>query len=724
MNRSGCGHTLVFFLVLALAGALAANCAAPRKAVRPSVADGKLVQYVLPVRRVVLFQNGVAYFERRGEFLGDELILKVRPSQIQDILKSITVVDFSGGRANSMALPVDVGSDKALEELPRQALGQGSLGDILLALRGAPVFLDTQNRAIEGRLIGIDQGGKDNRQRISVMDEWGTIQLVELEDVGALRILDPTLAKGLVKGLDISLGKEAWRSVEMKIFLNKGAKKKHDLMISYLTEMPTWKSTYRLVLGEDKNPLLQGWAIVDNVSGADWNDVKLTLTTGSPVSFRYNLYTPRFVQRPDLTPYRSLGIAPPVAASTQSTTTETGWAGTEKEKRRRSDAPASRMAGRSRRARPARRLKKDSYYSAVGDSEDATEPEPEATVGALYDSMRVQTTTQKVGSLYRFDLSEPMTVPDRSSTMIALINTKIPGRAIYSYNPESGVAAARSHPFRAVHIRNQAGSVLEPGPISIVRKGQFVGEGLINRIEKGQDSYIAYALDTAVNVTHNQSNSSETVGLVKISRGVIQTKSFYIQRYVFEVMASKEDGEALPLMVSIPKRSGWTTEVQGGQAESETAGLRYFSMQVEPGKKTRMEIKEKYPSTSSYHIFDNAAQQALMVYISAKDSKREIVAQLEPLVKKVRQLGDTRSRIATLESKRSDLQQRASEIRANLKLLKRSRNLKLKQGQQKRLMAVDRKLSRLTDQLVTLRDKAAELKVELSTLVEKLEIDF
>ncbi|HUU00363.1 MAG TPA: DUF4139 domain-containing protein [Myxococcota bacterium] len=687
----------------------------------PGVA-GKLTQQALPVRRVVLFQNGVAYFERRGEFTGDELTLKVRPSQIQDILKSITVVDFSGGRANSMALPVDVSSDKALAELPRQALGQGSLGDILRALRGAPVFLDTEDGAVEGRLVGIDPGGKDNQQRISVMDESGTIHLVKLEDVEALRILDTTLAKGLIKGLDISLGKEAWRSVDMKIFLNKGAQKKHNLMISYLTEMPTWKSTYRLVLGEDKNPLLQGWAIVDNVSGADWNDVKLTLTTGSPVSFRYNLYTPRFVQRPDLTPYRSLGIPPPVAASTQTVTTRTGWAGAEREKKKRSEAPASLMAGRSRRAAPAKSLSKDMAYLGDGDVEQ--EPEPEATVGALYDSMRVQSVTQKIGSLYRFDLSEPMTVPDRSSTMIALINTKVPGRAIYSYNPESGIAAARNHPFRAVHIRNQAGSVLEPGPISIVRKGQFVGEGLINRIEKGQDSYIAYALDTAVNVTHNLSSSQETIGLIKIYRGVIQTKSFSIQRHVFEVMASKEDGEALPLMVSIPKRSGWKTEVQGGEAESETADLRYFSMQVEPGKKTMLEIKEKYPSTSSYQIFDNAAQQALIVYISAKDAKREIVVQLEPLVKKVRQLSDTRSRIQTLELKRSDLQQRAAEIRSNLKLLKRSRNLKLKQGQQQRLMAADRKLSRLTDQLVTLRDKAAELRVELSTLIEKLEIDF
>ena len=83
------------------------------------------------------------------------------------------------------------------------------------------------------------------------------------------------------------------------------------------------------------------------------------------------------------------------------------------------------------------------------------------------------------------------------------------------------VAAARKHPFRAVSIRNEAGTVLEPGPIAIIRDGTFVGEGLIQRIEKGHQSYISYALDTAVNVTYNSRSSSEVAGLVKISPALL-----------------------------------------------------------------------------------------------------------------------------------------------------------------------------------------------------------
>jgi hypothetical protein len=714
----------LYLSILVVAGLLCSGC--PHHALTDTPAVERIyAEEVLPVKRVVMFQNGVAYIERRGEFQGDELVMRVRPSQIQDILKSITVVDFSGGRANSLAMPVDVSSQRALSELPKLELGHGSLGAILRALRGAEVHLVTDDGTFEGRMVGIDaMGTAEKGQQISILDESGTVRIVPVDEVEALKILDTTLANGLVKGLDISLGKEAWRSVELKVFLNKDANPNRDLLVSYLVEMPTWKSTYRLVLEKQNEPLLQGWAVIDNVSGADWKDVKLTLTTGSPVSFHYNLYTPRFVSRPDLTPYHTLGIAPPVAESTLAVAPPPPPPGRysarrakdEKKKRKRG------YGGRSRRAAPASKV-------ALGDADyddvDEYAPEePEMGMNALYDSMRVQAKTQKVGSLYRFDLEDPMTVPNRSSTMIALINTRIPGKAIYSYNPQSGVRAAVKHPFRAVAIRNQAGSVLEPGPMAIIRNGQYVGEGLIQRIEKGQDSYISYALDTAVNVTASTSSGHEVAGLMKISRGVIQTKSFSIYRHNYEVQASKEDGEAIPLLVNIPKRPGWELEAKGGKKESETASRLYYSMPVKPGEKTKLEIKEKYPTFNSYRILDHGAQQALMLYIEAKDADEKIVTQLKPLVTKIKKLSDTNTKIRTLERKRSDLQQRASEIRANLKLLKKSRNVKLKKEQQARLMKVDRKLSKLTDQLVSLRDKAAQYKVELSTLVEKLEIKF
>ena len=78
-----------------------------------------------------------------------------------------------------------------------------------------------------------------------------------------------------------------------------------DLLISYVSEVPVWKATYRLVLPsatETRRPLLQGWAIVDNTVGEDWDNVQLSLVAGAPQSSATaepsRLRTPRLLQPP------------------------------------------------------------------------------------------------------------------------------------------------------------------------------------------------------------------------------------------------------------------------------------------------------------------------------------------------------------------------------------------------------------------------------------------
>jgi len=754
---------LTLLATAALAATVLAACGSSPRAMRPAPGpvDG---ERALPVQRVVLFRSGVAYMERRGRFTGRELVLRVRPTQIRDILKSITVVDFSGGSASSLALPVDVGSDRALAELPKLELGQGSLAGLLAALRGAEVVLQVGSEEQRGRLVGLDTLGPDaDGRKVSLLDDEGNLLVLPLQEVRGLRIVDPSLSQGLIKGLDISLGKESWRSVELRVFLDEQAAE-HDLLVSYVVEMPSWKSSYRLVLDEKEEPLLQGWAVVDNVSGADWRDVRLTLTTGSPVSFHYDLYTPRFVTRPDLTPYGTLGLAPPVARSSQSAPTSTLATRTTPTLPMAAPEPAPDTASGYYSPGAPRRRRRPSGSSALADAYDADrdtsaldgvlahredgelslgahmlrmaraqseaesgawgdQPAPEVTGAALSASVQAQSRVEQVGSLYRFDLPRPLTVPNRSSTMVALINQRLPGQAVYAYHPESGVAAARRHPFRAVSMRNQAGSVLEPGPISIIRKGQFVGEGLIERIEKGQLTYISYALDSAVDVSHSAVAEQEVAGIASISRGVVKTRVYRIRRHSYEIKASEEDGEAVPLIVSLPRQTGWEVEIEGGRLESETADRRYIAVDVKPGKKVSLVVKEKLPQLSQYRILDQRAQDALLVQVTAADLKPEVLDKLKPLADAARKLAAVRERMNHLQGKRGELATRANEIRANLRLLRRTRNVRLKAEQQRRLQRVDRELSKLTDELVKLRDRSAELRVELTALVEGVELE-
>ncbi|NOZ85170.1 MAG: DUF4139 domain-containing protein [Deltaproteobacteria bacterium] len=676
---------------------------------------------LIPVKRVIIFQNGVAYIERRGEFQGNELHLKVHPSQIGDILKTITVMDLSGGHARSLSLPVDLSSKKALEQLPKIGLGQGDLYQVLNALRGALIEVKAGWRTVRGRLVGFDQ--EEGKSRLGVLDDKGVVEFVNTGSLKSLRILDKTLERGLEKGLDIALGQDAWRAVNLTIFLDQ-SREKHDLVISYLVEMPVWKPTYRLVVNKGEGKVLvQAWAIIDNVTGSNWQDINLTLTTGSPVSFHYDLYTPRFIDRPDLTPRGAMSLAPPPAPSAGYVRPAAPPIMPMVAKKRRKPSRRSRMASRSRRS-----LADDESYGLSSMEREAEEPMEERnlserTMQLMTDTVRVQARTRKIGAAYSFEIGEPMTVPDRSSTMIAILNKKVPGEPVYYYNPQPGIQDTAVHPFKAVRIVNDTGTALEAGPLAVIRNGAFAGEGLAGRLENGHESYIAYALETGVNVEYNPGSSNGMVTLSKIHNGVVETKYYSIKRHSYLVKATSKDAEPLSFIAGLSKMPGWKVKVEGGKLISETGDKMYFSTKVVPGKETRLKVTQRYPMQASYKITDRNAQRAIEVYVSSKDGDGKIKAQLQPLMKKIKKLSITRDRINTLERQRSDLSRRADEIRQNLKLLKRSKNKRLKAAQTSRLMAVDRKLSTITDKLVESRTNLAELKVELSNMVEKLDIE-
>src|SRR5712671_420248 len=100
-----------------------------------STAPGATAQTALGLERVVLYRNGVGYFERRGAVLGDHLRLKVRKDQINDLLKSLAIVDRSSGKVLGVSIPLD---PQSWHKLALSALtpGQGRLAEVLDGLRG------------------------------------------------------------------------------------------------------------------------------------------------------------------------------------------------------------------------------------------------------------------------------------------------------------------------------------------------------------------------------------------------------------------------------------------------------------------------------------------------------------------------------------------------------------------------------------------------------------
>ena len=258
----------------------------------------------MPVHRVVLYKNGVGYFEHLGKVTGDESVhIDFTSGQLNDVLKSLTILDLSGGRIAG----VDYNSEAPLSQLLgalRLPLGEKTtVAEFLDALRGARLEV-RGTPPISGRLLSVERktrvsGGTTLEvEVISLVTDLGEVREVELSPATSVRLMDANLNQEVGKYLTL-LASERDQDLR-RMAISTTGKGERQLYVSYISEVPVWKTTYRIVLSPkaETKPLLQGWAIVDNTVGEDWNDVQLSLVAGAPQSFIMQLSQPYYATRP------------------------------------------------------------------------------------------------------------------------------------------------------------------------------------------------------------------------------------------------------------------------------------------------------------------------------------------------------------------------------------------------------------------------------------------
>jgi hypothetical protein len=292
-------------ILLALSLSMLGYAQAPAPSVAPAtpVAQGA---NRLPVRRVVLYKSGVAYFEHLGRVRGNQTItIDFTSGQLDDVLKSLTAIDLDGGRIAGVSYNSEAGLERRLASL-RLPVGEGATrAQFLAALRGARLEVRDGATRIVGRLLSVETTSHKrgdavtSTEMLSIVSDTGSLQTVALEPRIAVRILEADLNQEVAKYLAL-LGSVRDQDVRRMTLSATGAGER-DLFVSYVSEVPVWKATYRLVMPDAKNsrpPLLQGWAIVDNTVGEDWDTVQLSLVAGAPQSFVQAVSRPYYVQRP------------------------------------------------------------------------------------------------------------------------------------------------------------------------------------------------------------------------------------------------------------------------------------------------------------------------------------------------------------------------------------------------------------------------------------------
>jgi hypothetical protein len=256
----------------------------------------------LPVRRVVLYKAGVGYFEHFGTVRNrQDVTVRFTSAQLNDVLNSLTVLDLGRGQITGISYNSVAPLEQRLGAL-RLPLGQSTTQTQMLdSLRGARVEVTSGGAAIEGRLLSVEQRSRQRGEEttvidtIAIMTDPGEFRTFELSPSTHVRIMERDLRQEVGRYLDL-VGSTREQDVRNMVISTTGTGDRQ-LFVSYVSEVPIWKSTYRLVLTAKGKPLLQGWAVVDNTIGEDWRNVELSLVAGAPQSFIQNISQPYYGRR-------------------------------------------------------------------------------------------------------------------------------------------------------------------------------------------------------------------------------------------------------------------------------------------------------------------------------------------------------------------------------------------------------------------------------------------
>ncbi len=255
---------------------------------------------------MVLYKNGVGYFEHTARVHGtQDLSIDFTTAQLNDVLKSLTAVDLGDGRVSSVRYNSIAPLDERLKSLRLPFGEQVTQAEYLIALRGARIEVRSGSVTATGRLLSVE---KIRKQRVrddfedvttfSLVTDAGEMRNFDLGAGTSVRIAERELTDEVGRYLSL-IGSSRSRDVRRMSFTAAGSGDR-DIFVSYISEVPVWKSTYRILLPEKPNekPLLQGWAIVDNTIGEDWKDVQLSLVAGAPQSFIQDISQPFYARRP------------------------------------------------------------------------------------------------------------------------------------------------------------------------------------------------------------------------------------------------------------------------------------------------------------------------------------------------------------------------------------------------------------------------------------------
>ena len=615
----------------------------------------------LPIRKVILYKHGMGYFERTGTIKGNAPItLRMKKDQMNDVLKSLTAFDRTLGSVASISYGSSKTLDRLLSEYSFDLRKEIGMPGVLSQLQGAPVQMKVGNQTITGSIVGVEPRNETRRDeiviqtyKIAIMTDTGELRSYDVSEVSSLKFVDDKLNGDLqdVLGLLFSAHRRDTKEVRIEP-IGEGD---HDMLVAYTVETPVWKASYRLVLQEKDKPLLQGWAIVDNTTEDDWEDVDLSLVSGLPVSFVMNLYDPRYKRRITADIEEEYAAAP-VVSERQLMLREAeqqgeGRANAAKADRAPAFAAAPATAG----------LALDAARKRAADGADKYQKGAAMSMGQLMAQQAAQTTVRDLGELFEYHLDHRVTIARDHSALLPIVNKPVEGKKISLYNENT----RQGNPMSAMRIKNVTGLTLEGGPVTVYDQNTYAGEAIFTTLKNDEDRYVSYAVDLGTVATTKHNSSQQPVFRVQINRGMMITH-FKLQETKTYTFNNVDDREKT-VVIEHQIRPGWQLTGDVKPAEKTES---YYRFEVKQPKKAPAEfaVKEEMPQSTSYEIV-NVTPDLIAYFVQQKFIDENLKKEFERIIAIKNEIAAIDAQIAQIDREKEALFKDQERVRANLKSL-------------------------------------------------------
>jgi hypothetical protein len=706
-------RTLAVFSLFAFSVTVYAQSpATPQVPAKAQLAAPQVVKD-LPVRKVVLYKNGVGYFEHAGSVTGNQRVaIDFTSPQLNDVLQSLTVLDQGGGRIAAVNYNSTTPLAEQLKSLSLGMTDDPSSTELFQALRGQRVEVTGgPGGPITGRLLSIETrtqklpatdtdaapGATFEKYYLTLIASSGAVRVIELTPALSVRPLDANLQGQLDRYLELLSTTHA--NGLRHLTLDSLGQGQREVRVSYISEVPVWKSTYRLVFPRVANgsATVQGWAVVDNTVGADWDNVQLSLVAGAPQSFIQPLSQPLYTRRPEI----------PISTEAQTTPQTHEAAENEREL-----VPHDIKMVATKEAPPTSSFGVAGMEGLGGSSSggrffaNAPTPvgAPTGAEGGVYrptDAIQEgDVSTNAFDDFFEYALTQPVTIHKNESAMVPILQQELPADHVTLWSEKE------STPLRAVWLENKSKLTLDSGSFSIFESGEFAGEGLLDPIHPGEKRLLSYASDQAVRVKVTARDNQRTLHHVQIKQGVVVETYMNVASITYSA-SNSADLDRVVLLEHPRASNGWTLDGDLKPAET-SPNLYRFRLPVAAHSTATLEVRERGPVSTSVRL--NAGENFSVYLLDLVKRAPDALDKLKPVLDAQSALAEIDRRI--MESKKTEQAATTDEARAR-------ENLTALKGNDAAKRFVD-ELNRAEDLLQSTRKQTADLEQQKKAAVDKL----